>query len=497
MTRTYSVNLPQKLFKAQQVRENEARVAANLSIDMFTLMERAGQATFDMITEHCEHGNSMTVLCGYGNNGGDGYIVARLAKTAGWQVKLIQLGDSNKITGDAATARAQWFETGGESHDISEGIGPNTVVIDALLGTGLKGNVRGLFCEVIELVNNTNNAAVCSVDIPSGLNADTGQPMGCAIKADLTCTFVGLKQGLVTGVSGDYCGKLHFAGLGIAEVFSQSIIANAQRSNLSDIRQKLPPRKRACHKGNNGHVLLIGGNKGMSGAIRMAAKACMRTGAGLVTVLTHQDNESIVAADCAEVMVRGINENSDINVFLAKADVIVFGPGAGMDDWSKALLQQALAINKPKVIDADGLNLLALNPQKLTQCIITPHPKEAARMFGRSVKIIQQDRFESAEQLTKNWGAVALLKGFGTVISDETSTYVNTSGNPGMATAGMGDVLSGIIGGLLGQGLSLFDAARLGALIHGAAGDAAAIDGERGLMATDLLPHIRALVNLS
>ncbi|NQZ12311.1 MAG: NAD(P)H-hydrate dehydratase [Algicola sp.] len=495
MTRTYSVNLPQKLFKAQQVRENEPRVAADLSIEMFTLMENAGQAMFDMVTKHSEQRCSMTVLCGYGNNGGDGYIVARLAKIAGWQVKLIQLGDCNKITGDAATARTLWLEGGGKSYDIGEGIEPNTVVIDALLGTGLNGNVRGQFIEAIELVNKTQNAFVCSVDIPSGLNADTGQPMGCSIKADLTCTFVGLKQGMVTGLSGDYCGKLHFAGLGIDEAFEQAVSAVAQCSNASDIEKELPPRKRACHKGNNGHVLLIGGNKGLSGAIRMAAKACMRTGAGLVSVLTVEANESIVAADCAEVMVRGICGNSDINVFLAKADVIVFGPGSGVNDWSKVLLQKVLAVNKPKIIDADGLNLLALDPVKLSQCIITPHPKEAARMLSCSVKDIQQNRFESAAQLAKSWGAVALLKGFGTVINDGSSTYVNTSGNPGMATAGMGDVLSGIIGGLLAQGLSLRRAATLGALIHGAAGDAAAAEGERGMMATDLLPHIRALVN--
>jgi hydroxyethylthiazole kinase-like uncharacterized protein yjeF len=319
--------------------------------------------------------------------------------------------------------------------------------------------------------------------------------MGSSIQADLTCTFVVLKQGMLTGLAGDFCGNLHFAGLGIGKAFEQAVCTSVLSSRLSDVGRKLPPRKRACHKGNNGHVLLIGGNKGLSGAIRMAAKACMRTGAGLVTVLTHEGNESIVAADCAEVMVRGINENSDINVFLAKADVIVFGPGAGMDDWSKALLQKVLALNKPKVIDADGLNLLALNPQKLTQCIITPHPKEAARMLKVSVKDIQQERFESAAQLTKSWGAVALLKGFGTVINDGSSTYVNTSGNPGMATAGMGDVLSGIIGGLLAQGLPLTEAATLGALIHGAAGDAAAVEGERGMMATDLLPHIRILVN--
>ncbi|MCJ8273221.1 MAG: NAD(P)H-hydrate epimerase, partial [Psychrosphaera sp.] len=227
MARTYSVNLPQKLFKAQQVRENEARVAADLSIEMFTLMENAGQAMFDMVKEHCEQRCSMTVLCGYGNNGGDGYIVARLAKLAGWQVKLIQLGDCDKITGDAATARTLWFECGGGVDVIDGGIEPNTVVIDALLGTGLNGNVRGQFIEAIELVNNTKNAAVCSVDIPSGLNADTGQPMGCSIQADLTCTFVGLKQGMVTGLSGDFCGKLHFAGLGIGNAFEQAVCASA------------------------------------------------------------------------------------------------------------------------------------------------------------------------------------------------------------------------------------------------------------------------------
>ncbi len=514
MQRTYRANLPQKRYTAAQIRLNESIVAADLGIEMFQLMEDAGKAMFEMVADHFDsisYRNSnqqtpMTVLCGYGNNGGDGYIVARLAKAAGWQVTLVQIGDERKISGDALKARQQWLNSGGkvEETTANELILPQgSIIIDALLGTGLGGEVRSPFAEVINLVNQTNHAAVCSVDVPSGLNADTGQPMGCAIKADMTCTFVGVKQGLLTGYAGDYCGQLYFSGLGISEAFEQSVLPSAMSVTADQLHHKLPPRALSSHKGQCGHVLLIGGNKGMSGAIRMAAMACLRAGAGLVTVLTHADNVMIVAIDSPEIMVSGVEVDNgvgdDISPWLQKADVVVFGPGAGQDEWAQSLLQQVRQANMPKVIDADGLNLAALQPGPLNRCIITPHPKEAARLLNWSVAQVQEDRFFSVGLLAKTYDCVALLKGYGTLVcekvSDGESIAINTTGNPGMATAGMGDVLSGILGGLLAQGLSLMDAATLGAMLHGAAADSAANKGQRGMMATDLYPHIRALVN--
>jgi hydroxyethylthiazole kinase-like uncharacterized protein yjeF len=512
--RTYRANLPHKLFAGEQIRANESLVAANLAIELFKLMEDAGKALFCLVVDNFEAKSPMTVLCGYGNNGGDGYIVARLAKIAGWKVRLVQIGDARKLSSDAAKAAELWRGVGGKVEHLADrmlNLPQGGIIIDALLGTGLNGEVRSEFARVISEVNNNLNAAVCSVDIPSGLNSDTGQPMGCAIKADITCTFIGVKQGLLTAGGGDYCGKLYFAGLGIDQAFEQMVSAKVRCFSAVELADKLPRRNLSAHKGQCGHVLLIGGNIGMSGAIRMAAVACLRAGAGLVSVLTHRDNVAIVASQCAELMVHGVTTAMAIGHFLQKADVVVLGPGLGQDDWAKSLLVQVRQTGLPKVIDADGLNLLALpdsqqmgeqrshnnNPpfDKLNNTIITPHPKEAARLLNVTTAVIQADRFKAVKSLADKKAQVVLLKGYGTLISDSSLFYLNTSGNPGMATAGMGDVLSGILGALLAQGLSLLDAATVGAYIHGAAADIAATDGQRGMMATDLYPHIRALVN--
>ena len=437
----------------------------------------------------------MTVLCGYGNNGGDGYIVARLAKADGWPVRLLQVGDANKLTGDATKARDMWLECGGQVELAGQPIDPGTLIVDAMLGTGLSGPVRTPFVELIEQVNRTANLGVCAVDVPSGLGADTGQPFGPTIVADMTCTFVAVKQGLTTGQGADYCGKLHFAGLGIGDAFECQVEPTARVIDYDWVWQRLGKRKRSSHKGNFGHVVLIGGNQGMSGAIRMAAKACLRTGAGLVTVLTHKRSELLIAANCPEIMVRGIDADEDISLWLNMANIIVFGPGAGLDDWSETLLPKVMACPQPKVVDADGLNLLAKSSLTTTNAVLTPHPKEAARLLETSVSDVQEDRFAAARRLAEKHNAVCLLKGYGTVICEGHRQHINPTGNPGMATAGMGDILSGIIAGLLAQGLSPGDAAVAGAWLHGRAGDLGAAEGERGMLATDVLPYLRKLVN--
>lgn len=492
MALSFRANLPQKLYKAQQVRDNESIVAAKAGIEMFTLMENAGLAIWQLISEKFTKPSKMTVFAGHGNNGGDGYIIARLALNAGWQVKLIQAGQCSKICGDAKKARALYMQYGGKEYAIDTPLESGTVVVDSLLGSGLNGEVRGSFVELINRINECENQWVCSVDIPSGLCSDTGAVLGVAVKADATCTFIGVKQGLLTGRGPDYCGRMYFAGLGISDLFEQMICPSAMTLEYDDLFDHLPKRKPSSHKGHFGHVLLIGGNKGMSGAIRMAAQAALRSGAGLVSVVTHPGNVFIVASSCAEIMV-----SDKLDGLLERCDVVVFGPGAGQDDWSLNWLNMLLDCDKPMVIDADGLNLLAQTKLKQSsrQWVLTPHPKEASRLLDCDVMAIERDRVTNAEKLSEKYDAVCLLKGVGTVISGLEQKIINISGNPGMATAGMGDVLSGIIGGFLAQGLSLLDAAAYGALIHGLAGDRAAKDGQRGMMATDLLLPIRFLVN--
>ena len=456
----------------------------------------------------------MTVLCGHGNNGGDGYIVARLAKEAGWSVLLLQAGDESRLKGDAAKARDLYLAVGGIVHTTAttdiEQLAENTVVVDALLGTGINQAVTGKIAELIHWVNHHCHLAVCSVDLPSGLDANTGRVLGCAVKADFSCTFVAVKRGLSTAAGPDCCGQLYFAGLGIDEEFVSMITPSAHCMDLTDIHRLLPPRRLASHKGSFGHVMLLGSDSGMSGAIRMAAMASLRTGAGLVSVLTAPACSAIVASGCAEVMVHGVEIDSDIEPWLQRADVIVIGPGLGQSVWGQWLLQQVvdyLRINPKKALfDADALNLMAQNCSKdenwgfsASRTVITPHPLEAARLLACQSKDIQQDRFAAAALLSQQLQVITLLKGVGSIIYGEVEgekcCYLNNSGNPGMATAGMGDVLSGIIAALMAQGLSSLQSAALGAYIHGKAADIAALQGQRGMMATDLLPNIRTLVN--
>lgn len=485
-------NLPQKLYKAQQVRDNEALVAKDLGIAMFTLMHDAGRACFELVRRYANLPKRMTVLCGYGNNGGDGYIVARLAKADGWQVNLLQIGESDRLQGDAAKAREQWLAAGGDISPYAGCLPGGTVIVDAMLGSGLSGAVRGVFAEAIAQVNQGDHALVLAVDIPSGLNADTGVAMGCAVVADVTCTFVGVKQGLLTGCGLDFCGQLHFAGLNIAQRFEQMVEPAVKISDYQQLLSTLGPRKPSSHKGSFGHVLLIGGNQGMSGAIRLAARAALRSGAGLVSVCTHPDNVALVAQECPEVMV-----GDDLERLLPKADVLVFGPGGGSDDWCRQMLDTVIKSDKPVVIDADGLNQLAQIKlsNKQRHWVLTPHPKEASRLLGCDVATVQRDRFAAVSALSQKYGAVVLLKGVGTLICQQKRINLNISGNPGMASAGMGDVLSGIIGALIAQGMNLHDSASFAALVHGMAGDRAARQGQRGMMATDLLPYIRAFIN--
>ena len=530
MPTSISDNLPQQRFKAEQVRDNEASVAKTQGIEMYQLMLDAGRAVFELVSTYYGCKN-LLVLCGYGNNGGDGYVVAKLALIDNWKVSVVQVGNTDKLKGDAKRAYDDFVDAGGKvdvclhGHIIHDELvddelvaDQNTVVVDALLGTGVTGDVREPMAGLIDWVNHQavagEFAGVVSVDVPSGLDSNTGVVANTAIRATQTCTFIGVKQGLSTGLGPDYCGKLYYADLAIGEAFNAQVQASAWCVNQKQLAEVLPKRQLASHKGSFGHVLLIGSDKGMSGAIRMAGRACFRTGAGLVSIVTHNDNEMVVAADSPEFMVSGVNTDTDIRPWLDKVDVIALGPGLGQNSWGQSMFTQVIEYlkhtPKPCVLDADALNIMAslkFYPRFDIGCfegkstVITPHPLEAARLLRSNTKIIQQDRFEAAKTLSDITGAVALLKGVGTVICsvDEAQgcMHINTSGNPGMATAGMGDVLTGIIGALMAQRFSAKDAAIFGAFIHGLAADSAAKQGERGMMATDILAYIRQVVNTS
>ena len=490
-------NLPQNLYRSNQVRELDSIAINDLNIPGQALMERAGAAAFSVIGKCWPDARQIAVACGGGNNGGDGYVVARLAREAGYKVNVGYLVDPDKLQGDARTAADKLIKAGVDPQPFTTNMLENSeVIVDALLGTGLDRDVAGEMYKVIAEIN-AATAAVISIDIPSGLNADTGQVMGICVSAHATISFIGLKQGLFTCQGPGCTGRIFFDDLEVpAEVYAKTPVAS-HRISLETQAGYLQPRPRAAHKGHFGHVLIIGGDYGYSGAPGMAARAAARVGAGLVSLATRPGHAASITNICPEVMAHGIDKPSDLLPLINKASVIAIGPGLGQSEWSKMLFARVLETRQPLIVDADALNLLAAEPVRQARWILTPHPGEAARMLDTDTKKIQADRFTAIHTLQEKYGGIIVLKGSGSLMVDQDSeVYVCDGGNPGMATGGMGDVLTGVLAGLVAQGLSLSRAATLGVCLHARAGDKAAAEGgERGLLATDLMPWLRRLVN--
>jgi NAD(P)H-hydrate epimerase len=483
-------------YTAEQVRCGEPIAAKAKGLEMFSLMERAGQAVFAIGMAQYPAANHWLVCCGQGNNGGDGYIVASLAKSVGIYVTVWQFGNPEELQGDAYGAYQHWLSHGGVVLPVADELPEEVdVVIDALLGTGLQGEVRAEMGAVIDRLNQSTKPII-AVDIPSGLCADTGNVLGVAIHADHTVSFIGLKQGLITGKARDYVGKLHYAGLGIEETFNLQNQATVKAIDPKSLNKLLPKRRACSHKGHHGRTLLVGGNIGMGGAIILAAMACAKSGVGLAAVMSHANNVTPLLVSVPEVMSCDWENERMLLERVDWCDVIAIGPGLGRDNKAKRLLSLAQSSPKPKVADADALYFLGLEPNLDDQRIITPHPGEASHLLGVPIETIEQNRFSAVQALQGKFGGVAVLKGAGTLVCDGQDTYVCLAGNPGMASGGMGDVLSGIIASLLAQGLNLSEAARIGVLIHSMAADNSASEhGERGLLASDLLHYIRRLVN--
>ena len=485
------------LYQNQKIRELE-RLAAKFGISAYELMLRAGEAAFKSLIKRWSTIKEITVCCGKGNNGGDGLVVARLAHKHGFKVTVYSLIPPADYSGPAAQAVKACEKQGLSIQPFP--IPPSfkgNLIVDALLGSGLQGEIKSPYSEIITAINEAKQS-VLAIDVPSGINVDTGEVQAMAVKADLTITFIGLKQGLYTARAPAYCGEVVLASLDLPNLLFSRIKTHTKLLDWSQVRPLLPPRReRDVHKGNYGHVLVIGGDYGMGGAVRMAAEAAARVGAGLVTVATRPEHVPIVSGSRPELMCYQVAEVNDLEDLLESATVIVIGPGLGKSDWAKALLNKVLVTKTPKVLDADSLNLLAESPVQREDWILTPHPGEASRLVNVSCQEIQSDRFKAIRRLSRRYRGVVVLKGVGTLIKGgEEEISVCSGGNPGMASGGMGDILSGVIGGLLAQRLSLVAAAQGGVFIHSLAADRAAEEGgERGLLATDLFPHLRALVN--
>jgi len=375
-----------------------------------------------------------------------------------------------------------------------ETIAAAELIVDALFGIGLSRAVEGSFATAISQINRSTQP-VLSIDIPSGINATTGVCMGIAVQATVTVTFIGLKQGLFTADGAQYSGDVVFHDLDISPDIYATVPPTAKLIDMHDVSPLLQPRARTAHKWDNGHVLIIGGAPGFTGAILVAGEAAARTGAGLVSIATHPEIALGVIANRPELMVHRAARPADLASLLARVDVVAIGPGLGLSDWATAMFAAVLHRKLPLVVDADALNLLAMEPCRSDNWVLTPHVGEAARLLAITTQEIHVDRFTAARNLQEAYGGAVVLKGAGSIIADGKISCVLRDGNPGMGSGGMGDTLTGIIAGLIAQGYELEDAAWVGACVHASAGDRAATAGERGLLAMDLMPHIRELVN--
>lgn len=490
------MTLPIEIYAADDVRRIDRCAIESQGIAGYTLMSRAAQAALDAARSAYPDARRWQVVCGAGNNGGDGWVLARLATEQGIEVSVLALVAPEALAGDAATACRDYTAAGGVEARWKGALDPQAdLLVDAVLGSGLSREVDGDFAAAIGAMNR-HASPVVALDVPSGLSADSGAVLGTAAQADLTVTFVGLKTGLFLGQGPGHTGRLVFSGLGIPDACRKAVRPRLRRIGDEAVAQALPPRARDAHKGDFGHLLVIGGAPGMGGAVRLAAEAALRAGAGRVSVATDPAHCTAINAGCPEIMCHGVPDTHALEPLLERATAVAIGPGLGTGEWGRALWQCVRARALPIVADADALNLLAQAPVRGGHWILTPHPGEAGRLTGRSAADVQADRMAALEALVGRYGGTAVLKGAGSLVSAvDGPPWITTAGNPGMATAGAGDVLTGVIGGLLAQGLEREAAARVGVEVHARAGDLAAGDTARGTTASDILAALRRTVN--
>jgi NAD(P)H-hydrate epimerase len=489
-------SLPVAVHTAHQVRALDRHAIDDLHIPSYTLMTRAGQAALGVVRSCWPSAQRVAIVCGPGNNGGDGYVLARLARAQRLDVVAIGLHEPGRLQGDARRAHDDFVAAGGAVVGWHAGcLSSADVVVDAIFGVGLSRAVEGVAKDAIAAINESGKP-VLALDIPSGLHADTGEMLGVAVCATRTLAFIGLKLGFYLGHGPDCTGAVLWDGLELPpEALAHGDVA-ARRIDEGAIAELLPPRRRTAHKGQQGSVLVIGGNIGMAGAARMAGEAALRVGAGLVTVATRDENVPAIVGPRPELMCRGVASAAELKTLIDRADVIALGPGLGQDEWSKTMFSTAMSAAGRLVVDADALNLLAQAPLSNAHWILTPHPGEAARLLQSSPLQVQRDRLGSARAIVQRYGGTVVLKGAGTlIVTDGALPAICDRGNPGMATGGMGDVLTGVIAGIVAQTQDLAAAARVGVLVHALAGDMAARRGERGLLATDLFAHLPTCVN--
>ncbi len=485
------------LFSAQQARDLDQIAITEYGYTGLGLMKAAGERAFANIMRYYSGAATIVVLCGSGNNGGDGYVVANCAHGVGMDVIVVQTQEPK--TDESIQVFREYVANGGRVRKCDpDEISGAGLIVDGLLGTGLNRAPSGPCADLIRAANHSG-CPVVALDIPSGLGSDTGHAFDPCMEADMTITFIGKKFGLFTGQGRNYCGDIKFEDLSLPAVIQESIKPLAKILEPPNLEKSiLKKRVRDSHKGDYGNVVVAGGHDGMLGATLLAGRAALRCGSGLVTILSTKKHLDLPALHCPELMSQYIENNSGFDRLRNCSNAIILGPGLGQSNWSKTIFKALIDAEKPMVVDADGLSLLAQNPCKSDHWVLTPHPGEAAILLDCTPADIQTDRFGAVTAITEKYGGVCVLKGAGTLISDQCKKVsICDLGNPGMATAGMGDVLSGIIGSLLGQNLSTGDAAKTGVWLHAACADRKSSQiGMSSLLASDIIEILPSVLSL-
>lgn len=508
-----------KLVTAAQMQSLDRRTIQEARVPSLTLMERAGVGTVTVMEQTFGplRGIRIAIFCGKGHNGGDGLVIARHLLKRGARVTVWLLHPPKELAKDTQTMLNRLRRAGGArliqhltaAADCATALAASTYVVDALLGTGLSNPVRGLYAETIAAMNESGRPIV-AVDLPSGLHADCGDRLGATVLATLTATYGAPKLGLFLGDGIDCAGTVHVIDIGIPSAYVEAVESSVSLLTREQVATHLPQRRRSAHKGSVGHVGIIAGAIGKTGAAALAAKAAARVGAGLVTIATPTSVQPTVASLLLEAMTVPMPETATqalsaagvdaLLAFAATRTAVAIGPGIGQDpDTADAVRRFLSSVTVPCVVDADALNAAAADPSLWARCtapmIVTPHPGEMARLCGLARgSDVTRDRLGLARRVAKDYGVIVVLKGARTIIANpDGQAAINPTGNPGMATGGTGDVLTGTIAGLLAQGLSPWDAACTGTYLHGLAGDLAAqAIGAIGLIAGDVieqLPH--------
>ena len=500
-----------KLYTASETRKIDNLAIKEKGVSGYSLMQMAAEFTLDVILREFSPVEELIIFCSKGKNSGDGFLLGSFAKEFGLEVTIVMSNTSNVLKGvsrkafeEMKDAKVKIISTKSvEKLKVSN----KAVIVDALIGTGLKGNLRKNIKESILALNKLGvKLPVLSLDIPSGVNPDTGDADDIAVYADITATFVAQKRGCFTSVGKKFSGEIIYSDLEIPKNLFSKITSTSYVVDYEDSISKVVYREQDAHKGHFGNVLIVGGDRGLGGAGLLSSRAAVYSGAGLTSLVTRPEHVSASLVSCPEVMVKGVDSGQDIEEHLVKPDVIAIGPGLGQSAWSEQMIQRVFWEAEKRdisvIMDADALNLLTklkLSSDLPKRLILTPHPGEAARLLNTSVAVIESNRFSAAAKIQKKFNATVVLKGSGTVIchkSGGTQKWgICDSGNPGMATGGMGDVLTGIIAGLLAQGLTLKEAAEAGVDLHAKAADQASLEfGEAGLTSSDVINELKYLL---